>query len=190
MTWKAFPASFFTGLLALILVFTLSVPLSARTQKTTNAAVPNEAAGKPDQTAQVDVAAVKSTGAEKTAGAQARPASVKNADFWFDKGALCATYGNDQAAIKYFQKALALDPNRSDAVFEQGISYGQLGQFDKAVTLVDRAIEMDPENGLYHYGRGRVHLLAGNDELAEVDFQKAARLDDEDAQNYLEIWLR
>ena len=113
--------------------------------------------------------------------------SHKNdADYWFHKGALCATYGNDSAAIKYFQKAISLDPQRSDAYFEQGISYGQLENFIKAITLINKAIEMNPHNGLYYYGRARVYLLADKKEKAIEDFQKAAELDDEDAQTYLE----
>ena len=111
---------------------------------------------------------------------------VKNADYWFDRGALCATYGNDKAAIKFFQQVIKLDPQRSGAYFEQGISYGQLEQFEKAIPLIDKAIEMEPENGLYIYGRGRVHLLAGYKQMAMADFKKAAELDDEDAQAYLE----
>jgi tetratricopeptide (TPR) repeat protein len=113
-------------------------------------------------------------------------APVKNADYWFDKGALCATYGNDPAAIKFFQKAISLDPKRSGAYFEQGISYGQLGEFEKAIPLINRAIKMEPNNGLYIYGRARVHLLAGDQDNAMADFKKAAELDDEDAQAYLE----
>ncbi|MCP4622995.1 MAG: tetratricopeptide repeat protein [bacterium] len=109
----------------------------------------------------------------------------KDADYWFDKGALCATYGNDRAAINYFQKAITLDPKRSGAYFEQGISYGQLGDFDKAVTLVNQAIEMEPQNGLYLYGRGRIYLLGGKQGQAMDDINKAAELDDEDAQAYL-----
>ena len=108
-----------------------------------------------------------------------------DADYWFDKGALCATYGNDAAAIKYFQKAISLDPQRSDAYFEQGVSYGQLENFFKAIALINRAIEMNPQKGLYYYGRARVYLLAGEKEKAMPDFKKAAELDDEDAQNYL-----
>lgn len=112
--------------------------------------------------------------------------SHKNdADYWFDKGALCATYGNDSAAIKYFRKAISLDPQRSDAYFEQGVSYGQLDNFFKAIALIDKAIEMNPHNGLYYYGRARVYLLAKEKEKAIEDFKKAAELDDEDAQNYL-----
>jgi tetratricopeptide (TPR) repeat protein len=129
--------------------------------------------------------------------AQKRPKTLKpmsanqatdpqnKSDYWFDKGALCATYGNDRAAIKYFQKVISIDPNRSGAYFEQGISYGQLGFFGQAITLVNKAIEMEPQNELYLYGRGRVYLLAGKQGPAMVDFKKAAELDDEDAQEYL-----
>ena len=108
-----------------------------------------------------------------------------DADYWFDKGALCATYGNDPAAILYFKKAITIDPQRHDAYFEQGISYGQLENFPKAIALINTAIEMNPHNGLYYYGRARVYLLADEKEKAMVDFRKAAQLDDEDAQNYL-----
>ena len=162
MKRKSVYLSFFIGLLAIALLISFSAPLMA--QKTTD---------KKDskQTAQ-------------TAPKKAEP--VKNADYWFDRGALCATYGNDKAAIKYFQQVIKLDPKRSGAYFEQGISYGQLGQFEKAIPLINKAIGMEPENGLYIYGRGRVHLLAGNQEKAMADFKKAAELDDEDAQAYME----
>mgnify|MGYP000641604248 CR=1 FL=1 len=112
--------------------------------------------------------------------------SHKNdADYWFDKGALCATYGNDSAAIKYFQKAIRLDPQRSDAYFGQGVSYGQLENFFEAIALINKAIEMEPHNGLYYYGRARVYLLADDRKKALEDFKKAAKLDDEDAQIYI-----
>jgi tetratricopeptide (TPR) repeat protein len=109
----------------------------------------------------------------------------KDAAYWFDKGALCATYGNDSAAIKYFQKAISLDPQRSDAYFEQGVSYGQLDNFIKAIALINKAIEINPHKGLYYYGRARVYLLADEKEKAMEDFKKAAELDDEDAQKYI-----
>ena len=125
---------------------------------------------------------------DRTAKKKVEP--VKNADYWFDRGALCATYGNDAAAVTYFRKVIKLDPKRSGAYFGQGISYGQLGQFDKAIPLINKAIEMEPQNGLFIYGRGRVHLLAGDEEKAMADFKKAAELDDEDAQAYMETVAR
>ena len=109
----------------------------------------------------------------------------KDPNYWFQKGALCATYGNNQAAIRYFGKAITLDPNHSGAYFSQGISYGQLGNYSRAIADINRAIEMAPQNGLYFYGRGRTHLLAGEKDKALQDFHKAADLGDEDAQAYL-----
>ena len=133
-----------------------------------------------------------SAGAAQTISADliTKPTAAKGshhdtADYWFDKGALCSTYGNNSAAIKYFQKAISRDPQRSDAYFEQGVSYGQLENFRKAIALIDQAIEINPHNRLYFYGRARVYLLADEKEKAMTDFKKAAELDDEDAQNYL-----
>ncbi len=108
-----------------------------------------------------------------------------DADYWLNRGALCATYGNDAAAIKYFQKAISLNPGKSEAYFGQGVSYGQLENFPEAIALIDEAIKMEPRNGLYYYGRARVYLLAGDKEKAKEDFKKAAELDDEDAQIYI-----
>jgi len=113
-------------------------------------------------------------------------AANEKAAYWFKKGALCATYGNDEAAIQYFKKAIALDPRHSGAYFEQGVCYGQLGDYQKAISLINKAIQMEPQNGLYYYGRGRVYLLSGDKDKAMEDFQKAADLGDADALKYLE----
>lgn len=110
----------------------------------------------------------------------------KDADYWFKKGALVSTYGNNKAAVQYFQKAIALNPNFSGAYFSQGVSYGQLGQYQEAIEKINRAIEMEPQNGMYYYGRARVYLLSGDKGIAMQDFNKAADLQDEDAQQYLD----
>jgi tetratricopeptide (TPR) repeat protein len=169
--------SFFIFLLAAIFLTGVCSPISA--QKTSD----KEDSG---QTTQKTAKMTPADDIDSDDEEKEKVAPVKNADYWFDKGALCATYGNDPAAIKFFQKAISLDPQRSGAYFEQGISYGQLGEFEKAIPLINRAIKMEPENGLYIYGRARVHLLAGDQDNAMADFKKAAELDDEDAQAYLE----
>ena len=183
MTLKSIFATVSTSLLALVLVFAFAVPAAAQESSTAilaaNADNPRIKPGEIDlNTARTPAAAEKKT------------TSPQDANYWFDKGALCATYGNDRAAISYFQKAISLNPNLSGAYFEQGISYGQLGDFDKALSLVNKAIEMEPQNGLYLYGRGRVYLLAGKQDPAMEDFKNAAALDDEDAQNYLKHMAR
>jgi len=129
----------------------------------------------------------KTSFADPSETAKKAAVSQKEADYWFDKGALCATYGNEQTAIKYFQKVISLNPQRSGAYFEQGISYGQLAEYTKALNLVNKALELESQNGMYYYGRGRIYLLAGKIEKAMEDFKTAAELDDEDAQTYLEF---
>ena len=177
MKLKFIPRALSISLLTLVLVMAFSMPATA--QKTAKEEKSSQDRSSADRIKSED-SSNRSKSDMKTA------TSSKNADYWFDKGALCATYGNDQAAIEYYKKVISLDPARSDAYFAQGISYGQLEKFDRALTLVNKAIEMEPANGLYIYGRGRVHLLAGDKDKAMADFQRAAELNDEDALNYLE----
>ena len=116
-----------------------------------------------------------------------RPATPvkKDAEYWFRKGALVSTYGNNKVAVRYFQKAIALNPSFSGAYFSQGVSFGQMGQYQKAIAQINRALKLEPQNGMYYYGRGRVYLLAGDEKKAMEDFNKAADLGDEDALAYL-----
>lgn len=127
----------------------------------------------------------KTTTKSQTAKKPAKPVK-KDANFWFNKGALLSTYGNNKAAVQYFQKAISMDPNFSRAYFSQGVSYGQLGQYPKAIAQINMALKQEPQNGMYYYGRGRVYLLWGDKAKAMDDFKKAAELGDEDALNYLE----
>jgi len=125
--------------------------------------------------------------ASKSPTAKMSSAPVKkDADYWFKKGALVSTYGNNKAAVQYFQKAIALNPNFSGAYFSQGVSYGQLGQYQEAIDQINRALKMEPQNGMYYYGRARVYLLSGDKAKAMEDFKKAADLQDEDALQYLD----
>jgi len=130
----------------------------------------------------VVLAQEKATKKSRTTGKPVK----KDANFWFNKGALLSTYGNHKAAVQYFQKAISLDPNFSKAYFSQGVSYGQLGQYPKAIAQINMALKQEPQNGLYYYGRGRVYLLWGDKAKAMEDFKKAADLGDEDAIDYLE----
>jgi tetratricopeptide (TPR) repeat protein len=105
--------------------------------------------------------------------------------YWLNKGAVCATYGNDKAALKYFKKVVELDSNNAPAHFNQGLCYGEIGQYDEAASSINRAIETYPEKASYFYGRGWVYLLSGDKEKAVKDFKRAAVLGNRDAQDYL-----
>ena len=110
----------------------------------------------------------------------------RSAAYWMNKGSIAYTYGNAQAAVECFSKAIAVDPNNGSAYFNLGISYGELGQYDQALSSIDRAIELNPGKGAYFYGRGNVYLLSGRRDKAVEDFKRAAALGDRDAKAFLE----
>lgn len=105
--------------------------------------------------------------------------------YWLDRGGLYATYGSYAAAIKAYEKALALDANISVAYFNKGLSHAELGDLDQARMDIDKAISLDASKKNYYYARGRVHLMSGNKDQALQDFKKAADMGDQDAISYL-----
>ncbi len=105
---------------------------------------------------------------------------------WMDRGALLSSYGNYEAAIQSYQKALALAPGHPDALFQMGVCYGELRMLDRALAEMSRAIEAQPGVGAFHYGRGRVYLLTGDREKAMADFMEAGVLGHPDARAFLE----
>jgi tetratricopeptide (TPR) repeat protein len=136
-------------------------------------------AGPADSPSPSDAPAAAGLPLTKTVEATDTPA------FWMDRGGLLSAYGNYAGAIRCFRKALVLDPDLAEAYFQQGIAYGELGQFDSAVGAISEAIDRDPGNGAYFYGRARVYLRAGDDDLAMKDFMEAGFLGDENARAYL-----
>lgn len=110
---------------------------------------------------------------------------VNDPNYWLDRGGLYATYGSYSAAIKAYEKALALDAGNSKAFFNMGVSYAELGDLNQALVDINKAISIDPAKGSYYYGRGRVLLLSAQKGRAMEDFKKAAELGDPDAISYL-----
>ncbi|MBW2589341.1 MAG: tetratricopeptide repeat protein [Deltaproteobacteria bacterium] len=105
--------------------------------------------------------------------------------YWYEMAILCSVYGNDKNAIRYFDKVIKLEPEKSKAYFHRGVSYGELDQYEESLSSINKAIELDPKKGLFYYGRGRVYLLSGDKEKAIEDFKQAATMGNLDAQNYL-----
>jgi hypothetical protein len=123
--------------------------------------------------------------ADKPQPATPAPERVNTPAYWMDRGGLLSAYGNYKGAVRCFQKALDLSPDLVEAHFQQGVAYGEMGQFEAAIGAISRAIDRMPTNGAYFYGRGRAYLLAGDTDLAMKDFMEAGFLGNEDARAYL-----
>ncbi len=110
----------------------------------------------------------------------------ESAAYWLDQGGMLCTYGNYKAAVRAYEKALALAPNDSEIHFSLGVAYAELGDYANALAGIDKAISLAPDNARYLYGRAWCLLLAGRAEEARPVFQRAAELGSIDAQNYLQ----
>jgi hypothetical protein len=105
--------------------------------------------------------------------------------YWYDQGGLQSAYGAYTAAIRSYRKAVELAPRYADAHFQLGVAYGEMRQFEAAIQAMTRAIDLDTGQGAYYYGRGRVFLLADEEEQAMRDFMEAGFRGHPDALAYL-----
>lgn len=121
----------------------------------------------------------------RSMGAVSTGTPAQRARQWSEKGAICAAYGNHRGAVRYFNRAISLDPSVSVYFFGRGISLGEMERYADALGDIDHAIELNPDRPAYFYGRGWVHLLAGDQEKAVADFKQAAEGGNQDALKYL-----
>ena len=67
------------------------------------------------------------------------------------KGSILRTQGRTEEAAAEHERALALDPSNAEAAAQLGIDYQFLGQFDKSVQYLDRAILASPSDPSLNY---------------------------------------
>jgi TolB-like protein len=70
------------------------------------------------------------------------------------KGAVLRTQGRPQEAIPEQERALALDPSNVNATGELGFAYANLGEFDKSLVYLDKAILASPHDPTLRYWYG------------------------------------
>ena len=100
--------------------------------------------------------------------------------FW-----LAAAYertGRKQEAEGQFRRFLEVQPDSAPALNYLGYMWAEDGEnLDEAVEMVQRAIELDPDNGAYIDSLGWAYYQMGRYEEARVHLERAAELVGEDA---------
>jgi tetratricopeptide (TPR) repeat protein len=101
-------------------------------------------------------------------------------------GSVEAALENEQAARPLFEEAISLNPNYEEALFNLA-SIEKHDNPEKAISLLCRALEIDPQYVLAHRELGVLLHRAGNLEEAEYHLRRALELDPADywAQMYL-----
>ena len=95
---------------------------------------------------------------------------------WFSVGYLYLQEEEPEKAILAFDRAIILEPENAEAYNSRGISRGELGQYEIAITDLSEAIDLDSNYAEAYYNRGIVHFKSGNYYLASNDFDATIRL--------------
>lgn len=74
------------------------------------------------------------------------------------------------------KRALALDPNYSDAYFQLGNLYAEQHKYEEAIEQYQRALKTNANSASIHYRLGQALARAGNGSLAQQEFAIFERL--------------
>jgi len=93
-----------------------------------------------------------------------------------------------ESVPKYLQSIL-MKRNNPDSYFGLGVSYKCLGNFDKAVECLTKAIEQEPARFDAHYELGISYLLLGMPEMAIEELIKAIVVDSTNLEAQIQLAL-
>jgi tetratricopeptide (TPR) repeat protein len=81
-------------------------------------------------------------------------------------------------AIEQFTEAIRLDPQDADAYGNRGLSYGELGEHQRAIKDYTEVIRLNPQRkyALAYYNRAMAYSSLGMDEEAARDWAKYREL--------------
>ena len=72
-----------------------------------------------------------------------------------------------------YEKLLSNDPSDYDAYYRMGRCYRLIGEYDKALTNLQKCIEHRPYNGLYNYELGLLYHDMGRGKDAVASLERA-----------------
>jgi len=110
---------------------------------------------------------------EETGGMNASGLMEK---YLHSQGALLYDEGRFDAAISFFEKAVALD-DQSYTRYHLCLAYAEKKDFAKALREINRAIELNPSVAKYYHRRGLIWESIGDRARAAEDQSRATKLD-------------
>ncbi len=110
-----------------------------------------------------------------------------NALYLFNIGICYERLGDVPNAVKNLDRSIKLDDTNAPALNYLGYLLADAGiRLDEAKSYIEKALEIDPENGAYLDSLGWVYYRLDQYEKAQVFLEKAVQnLDESDEENYL-----
>jgi len=120
---------------------------------------------------------------ESAASAQAALDRLKDApDVEFILAASLERMGSWDEAVPVFRRLIESHPDNPTSLNYLGYMFADKGvNLEEALTLIQKAVKLDPTSGAYLDSLGWVHFRLGNLDLAEKHLTEAARLEPFDA---------
>ena len=98
-----------------------------------------------------------------------QPGSV---ELLFSRAILEDARGHLDQAIELRKRTVALDPLCSSCYVFLGVDLSETGQYDEANTALQKALELNPQQGFVHLVRGQILLARGRRQEALVEMQQ------------------
>lgn len=124
------------------------------------------------------------TEVQKSAATEAAPVEKEllTAQEWFERGVKLNDYSVEE--IRFYSEAIRLDPSFAEAYFFRGLTHGENGDLDKAITDFDKAILIQPNDADFYDTRGYARDLKGDLDGAISDYSETIRLEPKNANAY------
>jgi predicted Zn finger-like uncharacterized protein len=107
----------------------------------------------------------------------ALPGGLQTFEDWMAEAERRRTHERASSALAAYDRALALQPERSDAHAGRGLTLRDLGRRPEALSEFQRALELDPRDGVAVLGLAETYRSLGRTEEARAAYQR-----------YLEGW--
>lgn len=88
----------------------------------------------------------------------------------------CLNQRAGDATIEACSRVIGTTPQDATAYYNRGASYRQAGDFDRAISDFNKAVELKPSYGAAYNARGLVHAAKGDYERALADVTRATEL--------------
>ncbi len=101
-----------------------------------------------------------------------------------NRGTAKYALGNEQEAIKDYDRAISLNPKYADAYNNRGKAKFEMGNKPEAIADLDRAISLNPKSAEAYFNRGNAKSDLGNQLEAIKDYDRAISLNPKSAEAY------
>lgn len=106
-------------------------------------------------------------------GVALAPASTRG---WYNLGLVEHARNDVQHSLESFQHVVAIDPEDADSYYYEAVCYQQLKEFDKAVAVLEKAINVNPQHASSEFALARVLQRTGHTKEAEPHFKRFVHL--------------